>query len=185
MKKISDKKCHSDSSFNSLLLDIPIERSNPMKKQIAITLSAILLVSTMGGCAKKATEVHAAYVPKSKYIDKDCRLLEKDMENVSYRLVEITKTQDSAHNRDVAMTVVGTVLFWPAYFVILAGDKEEELAKLKGEYQAIDEALIYNRCYAKSESGENYIEAAQKKMKRCAESTPVKKEKEVTVSEAI
>jgi len=135
-----------------------------MKKRIAIALSAILLAASFGGCAKKATEVQAAYVPKSKYIDRDCKLLERDMEDVSYRLVSAVKSQDSAHNRDVAMAVVGTVLFWPAYFVMLAGDEEEELARLKGEYRAIDEALVYNRCYARGESGADYLKEAQKKV---------------------
>jgi hypothetical protein len=148
------------------------------KKSVAIGMSAVLLAASFGGCAKKATEVQAAYVPKSKYIDKDCRLLEKDMENVSYKLVDLTKSQDSAHNRDVAMVVVGTVLFWPAYFVMLAGDKEEELAKLKGEYQAIDEALVYNHCYAKGESGVDYIKKAQEKLQAANEKEKQKRDTE-------
>ncbi len=134
-----------------------------MKRTVAIGLSAILLMSAFNGCAKKATEVQAAYVPKSKYIDKQCDLLEKDMEKVSENLVSATKSQDSAHNRDVAMAVVGTVLFWPAYFVMLAGDDEERLAKLKGEYEAIDEAMIYNHCYSHGRNGTDYIKAAQEK----------------------
>ena len=134
-----------------------------MKRGVAIGLSAILMASAFSGCAKKATEVQAAYVPKSKYIDKPCKLLEKDMENVSEQLVAVTKSQDSAHNRDVAMAVVGTVLFWPAYFVMLAGDDEERLAKLKGEYEAIDEAMIYNKCYSQGMNGIDYIKSAEKK----------------------
>ncbi|WP_201352306.1 hypothetical protein [Hydrogenimonas urashimensis] len=135
-----------------------------MKKSVAIGLSAILMTSIFSGCAKKSTEVQAAYVPKSKYIDKECKLLENDMENVSYRLADVTKSQDSAHNRDVAMAVVGTVLFWPAYFVLFAGDSEAQLAKLKGEFEAIDEAMVYNHCYARGENGVDYIRKAQEKI---------------------
>ena len=158
-----------------------------MKKQIAIAMSGVLLAASFSGCAKKSTEVQAAYVPKSKYIDRECKLLEKDMEDVSYRLVSATKSQDSAHNRDVAMVVVGTVLFWPAYFVMLAGDEEEELAILKGEYQAIDEALVYNRCYAKGENGVDYIKNAQKKLREEKASKSLKSDtiKEDTESEMI
>ena len=134
-----------------------------MRKGIVVGLSAILTVTAFSGCAKKATEVQAAYVPKSKYIDRSCEILEKDMESVSEQLVTVTKSQDSAHNRDVAMAVVGTVIFWPAYFVMLAGDEEEKLAKLKGEYQAIDEAMIYNHCYSNGMKGIDYIKSAEKK----------------------
>ena len=46
---------------------------------------------------------------------------------------------------------------------MLAGDDEERLAKLKGEYEAIDEAMIYNHCYSHGRNGTDYIKAAQEK----------------------
>lgn len=43
---------------------------------------------------------------------------------------------------------VGLVLFWPALFFLAEGDKKEELANLKGQYDALDQAAIQKRCSA-------------------------------------
>lgn len=35
---------------------------------------------------------------------------------------------------------VGLMLFWPALFSLAAGDEKAELARLKGEFEAMDTA---------------------------------------------
>lgn len=37
---------------------------------------------------------------------------------------------------------VGLVLFWPALFFLAGDDQKEELARLKGEYEALEKASI-------------------------------------------
>ena len=42
--------------------------------------------------------------------------------------------------------IIGAVIFWPALFFMIGGDREEELARLKGEYEALESAAIANEC---------------------------------------
>ncbi|WP_200241917.1 hypothetical protein [Lamprobacter modestohalophilus] len=46
---------------------------------------------------------------------------------------------------------VGLVLFWPALFFLAGGDKKDELARLKGEYDALEQAAIQKDCMIASE----------------------------------
>jgi len=41
---------------------------------------------------------------------------------------------------------VGLVLFWPALFFLAGEDKKEELARLKGDYEALQQAAIRQDC---------------------------------------
>ena len=41
---------------------------------------------------------------------------------------------------------VGLFLFWPALFFLAGEDKEDELAQLKGEMEALEEAAIDKKC---------------------------------------
>ena len=54
---------------------------------------------------------------------------------------------DEAANNDKVIMGVGMVLFWPALFA-LGGTKQQEAdyARLKGEYEAIGQAMIAKKC---------------------------------------
>lgn len=54
---------------------------------------------------------------------------------------------DEAASNDKAITGVGMVLFWPALFA-LGGTKQQEAeyARLKGEYDAIQQTAITKKC---------------------------------------
>jgi len=60
---------------------------------------------------------------------------------------------------------VGLVLFWPALFFLAGSDKKDELARLKGEYDALEQAAIQKDCMIASELREarQQREAAAKK----------------------
>ena len=47
---------------------------------------------------------------------------------------------------------VGMILFWPALFFLASGeDNKGEIARLKGEYEALESAAIKNDCPYKDE----------------------------------
>ncbi len=114
-----------------------------MHRSIATLTAAALLLA---GCAKKAEEVQPAYVSPLQYQSYDCEQLELEMERIKSRLYEVAQIQDKEHKKDVVATTVGLVIFWPALFLLAGGDKEQELARLKGEYEAIQRAAIAKRC---------------------------------------
>ena len=41
---------------------------------------------------------------------------------------------------------MGLVLFWPALFFMIGKDQKEELGRLKGEYEALEQSAIQKEC---------------------------------------
>ena len=66
---------------------------------------------------------------------------------VSARAAEATGAQNKARTNDAVMTTVGVVVFWPSLFFIKGnGPQSAELARLKGQMEAIETASIRKKC---------------------------------------
>ncbi|SMC09205.1 hypothetical protein [Nitratiruptor tergarcus] len=114
-----------------------------MRKIVSLSLMLGVLFT---GCAKKAEDINAAYVSPLQYRHYSCEQLQDEMARVSAKVSEIAGVQDKAHKRDVLATTVGLVVFWPALFFLASGDKAEELSRLKGEYEALQQSAIKKDC---------------------------------------
>ena len=68
-------------------------------------------------------------------------------QRVSARAAQVTGTQEQKASNDAVAMGVGLVLFWPALFFI-KGDSQTagEVARLRGEMDAIQQASITNNC---------------------------------------
>ena len=80
----------------------------------------------------KAKNVNASYVSPMQYQGYNCNQIGQELLRVNRQVLEVTGQQDKAANKDAVALGVGLVLFWPALFFMIGGDKKEELAKLKG-----------------------------------------------------
>jgi len=101
------------------------------------------------GCsnAQQATEVNAVKYSVAPYLKMDCKSLSIEL-NKLYRDASISSNQvDQQYNKDKNAEVVAWVLFWPAAFA-LEGNQEEaaKLASIKGQIDAIQDALVINGC---------------------------------------
>lgn len=101
------------------------------------------------GCstAQQATEVNAVKFSVAPYLKMDCQSLSMEL-NKLYRDASISSNQvDERYNKDKNAEVVAWVLFWPAAFA-LEGNQEEaaKLASIKGQIDAIQDALVINGC---------------------------------------
>jgi hypothetical protein len=76
-----------------------------------------------------------------------CRQLAEEAQRVSQRAAIAAGAQDKQRTNDAVATTVGVVIFWPALFFI-GGDKQTaaELARLKGEMDAIEQTSIRKNC---------------------------------------
>lgn len=85
--------------------------------------------------------------PPLQYKDYSCEQLTAEMTRVSTRVSQIGGRLDEAASHDKAIAGVGIVLFWPALFA-LGGTKQQEAdyARLRGEYDAINQAAIQINC---------------------------------------
>jgi len=68
------------------------------------------------------------------------------MIRVSNQVRTVAGVQDKEASNDAVAMGVGMVLFWPALFFLAGDDKEQELAQLKGEHQALQQSAIQKEC---------------------------------------
>lgn len=108
---------------------------------------AVLSALILSGCATKPEEIAPAYVSTTGYEQMSCDQLRAEAEGVSNRARTAAGVQEDNANRDAAMVGVGVVLFWPALFFMKGdGAQAAEVARLKGEMQAIEQVNARKSC---------------------------------------
>lgn len=111
----------------------------------AVTASAVVLA----GCASSSDDIAASYISPLTYENYSCGQLESEMERINVRVHQVAGSVDHAATNDKVAVGVGVVLFWPALLMIKGnGPEHEELARLKGEYNAANEEIIHKNCGA-------------------------------------
>ncbi len=108
-----------------------------MKKVLlSLSLAALLI-----GCASRPESISASFVSHEKYSGRDCSQLAVDLSNARSDLQKYSSMQDSKANMDAA-----TVFFVLIPASKLSGDHAGDVAKWKGEVEAVETALIKNGC---------------------------------------
>lgn len=115
-----------------------------MKRLFTAAICASIAVS---GCAQKSENITAAYVSPVAYQGFTCRQIREEATRVNARAAQAMGLQDKAATNDAVATGVALVLFWPAAFFI-SGNRENgaEVARLKGELEALEQANIRKNC---------------------------------------
>lgn len=112
--------------------------------KLHVALAAMVLVA---GCASKSENIQASYMSPMIYEPYNCQQLAQEGQRVSARAAEVAGVQDKNRQEDTIKTTVGVILFWP---IILAnegdGQTAAELAQLKGQKKAIEEASVKKNC---------------------------------------
>lgn len=104
-----------------------------------IALCALAL--TLAGCATRPESISASFVSHEKYMDQNCAQLTDTMASTQVKLTEFSKMQDTKANIDAATVFLVLI---PASK--LSGDHAGDIAKFKGEVEAIETAQIKNGC---------------------------------------
>jgi len=109
-----------------------------------------LCAMAVAGCAKASHEIGTTDVSPLQYSTFNCRQLAAEAHRISRKAAVLTHKVDEKANDDGGAAAVGIILFWPALFFI-DGDGPEtyELARIKGEMDAIEVAAIQKDCPVK------------------------------------
>ena len=111
------------------------------------TLAPAAVVLALSACAPSPERIEASSVSPALYTGQTCAALVGESVRISRRLEELTGRQTQAANHDTAMTAVSLILFWPAAFFIGAtGDHATEIARLRGEAEAVASAARARGC---------------------------------------
>ena len=95
----------------------------------------------------KSSEIAPTYVSPITYQSHSCQQLAAEAQRVSAAAAAAAGHQDSQASKDAVATTVGVIVFWPTLFLI-GGDKQNaaQLANLKGQMDAIEQASIQKQC---------------------------------------
>jgi hypothetical protein len=105
----------------------------------------------ISACAKNPDKIPAAYVSPALYQNYDCDQVREEIIRVSHRVDQVSGKQRSERTKDTVATTVGVIIFWPALFFLIGDDKKDEIARLKGEYEALEIAAIQKKCTVANE----------------------------------
>jgi hypothetical protein len=106
-----------------------------------------LTALALAGCATNSDKITATYVSPMQYESYNCRQLAEEAQRISARASAAAGAQDSQATKDTVATTAAIIIFWPAAFFV-GGDKQTaaELARLRGELEAIEQASIRKQC---------------------------------------
>lgn len=115
-----------------------------MKKAICGAMIGAMLLPS---CATSSKDIATSYVSPIQYQQYDCQQLTSELQRISGRVNQLGGRLDEAANNDKMIMGAGLIIFWPALFA-LGGTKaqEQEYARLKGEYEAVNQAAIQKKC---------------------------------------
>ena len=107
-------------------------------KILCLSITTMLFISS---CASRPSSISASYVSHEKYMDYSCTQLATKMGDARGELQKYSDMQDSKANEDAA-----TVFFVLIPASKLAGDHEGDVAKWKGEVEAVNTAQLKLKC---------------------------------------
>jgi hypothetical protein len=112
------------------------------------SILAVCSALSLASCAKNSSEISASYVSPLQYQSLTCPQLQEEASRVSSRAMAAMGEQNDKASKDVAITAVGAVVFWPALLMTngKGGASELEVARLKGEMDAIEQASTRKNC---------------------------------------
>jgi hypothetical protein len=113
-------------------------------------LGIVALGAALGGCASSSAEITPAYISPVAYQNYTCQQLALEAQSLSTRAASLSGVQDSQRTKDQWSTAAAVVIFWPAAFFV-GGDKQAaaELAQMKGQMVAVEQASIVKNCNIK------------------------------------
>lgn len=116
---------------------------NSFKKLFVV----FLMVVFTSGCATKSDNIKADSVSPLAYQGYSCDQVGQEMLRIGRKVSEMAAQQDSTATKDAVAMGVGLVIFWPSLFFLAAGeDNKKEIARLKGESEALEQIAITKNC---------------------------------------
>ena len=111
------------------------------------TFVFLLALVFLSACASKSKNIDSTYVSPLAYQSYNCEQIGQEMSRIGRNLSEISGAQDNTSTKDTVVMTVGLVVFWPSLFFLAAGeDQEGDIARLKGESEALEQSAINKQC---------------------------------------
>lgn len=106
-----------------------------------IAAAAVAMAVLATGCANRPESIAASYVSHERYTEQTCDALNTKLADTRSDLEKASSDQNTKANVDA----IGVFLLGIP-FSKLSGDREGDIARLKGEVQAIETAQVKQKC---------------------------------------
>ncbi len=111
------------------------------------SLTAIALLPFVAACAQFPDKVSSTYVSPAIFDGRSCQKLHAERNQIASNVSELTADQKKSATNDAVITGVTLLLFWPAVFALaLTPDHSNQLAEVKGNYDAVTKAMQAKNC---------------------------------------
>jgi hypothetical protein len=131
-------------------------------------LSVLLLLSFLVGCTSSSAKHTPVYISVCEYQIYSCKQLNREMEHIRSRILDVTGSHKSSATRDAVAFGPGVVI-WPVLYFLVSDDKKEELTRLQGEYEALKRVSLAKKC----DTDWNKIEVRKQQDSGGADSEPL------------
>lgn len=117
-------------------------------KALTTTLAAALALS---GCATRSGDIVPAQANPADFATWSCERIHDEADLVQKRAAEVAYAVDERAGNNIIALGLGLTIFWPALIAMRPpGPESEELARLKGRYEALGAVIAARPCEAPS-----------------------------------
>ncbi|WP_306534975.1 hypothetical protein [Geobacter sp.] len=114
-------------------------------KRIQEITTFIILLSLVG-CASRANNISAIYVPPLKYQNHNCEQIRQKLDSVCEKVNILSSIQNADANSDPVALASGVISLWFPVMFMSGGSHEKDIAQLKGEIIALEQSAIEKQC---------------------------------------
>lgn len=116
------------------------------------SLAALALAALLGGCASRAVDVKPLPTSPEQFAAWPCSRLDDELDTVQQRAADLAYSVDERAGNNILALGIGAAVFWPALLAMRSdGPEAAELARLKGRFEALNEAARRKACPARQD----------------------------------
>lgn len=109
----------------------------------------VLALGALLGCATRSADIVPAPANAADFAGWDCNRLADEQDLVQHRAADLAYTVDERVGNNIMALGVGLAVFWPAILAMRpAGPEAQDLARLKGRFEALQTAARLSQCPA-------------------------------------
>jgi hypothetical protein len=118
-----------------------------MTRSIKVLTTTLAAALAMGGCATRSGDIAPAQASPADFATWRCERIHDESDRVQKRAAELAYTVDERAGNNIIALGIGLTVFWPALIAMRPpGPEAEELARLKGRYEALQLAVQSRPC---------------------------------------
>ncbi len=108
---------------------------------------ASLVLALLAGCATRSGDITPRATDPAAYVGWDCNRLHDEIDSVQQRAADVAYAVDSRVGNNMIALGLGVTVFWPALLAMRPdGLEAEQLAELKGRYEALRTVVARQNC---------------------------------------